>query len=481
MVILKERATRKDYDAVVIGAGPNGISAAIVLAQTGASVLLVEGRDTVGGGCRTAEFTLPGFRHDVCSSVYPLGAGSPFFRTLPLQNFGLEWIHPEVAYAHPLVDGEAVAVWRSVERTAENMGTDAGAYRKLMDFLVSDWDFVCDLFLRPWKLALHPLAMARFGLMALNPAAAFARMTFESERAQSAFAGVAAHSSLKLEDPASASFGLVLALTAHAVGWPMPKGGAQSLVDALAKYYQSLGGEIVTDCLVQSLNDLPPSRYIFCDLTPRQVLTIAGDSLAGFYRRQLESYKYGCGIFKVDWALDAPVPWQSNVCRQAGTLHLGGTLEEIAQSERVIWHGQASERPYVLAVQSSLFDQSRAPEGKHTFWAYCHVPYAYSFDMTDRIESQIERFAPGFKQIILKRHTMGPLDYGRYNPNMAGGDINGGALTLDQLFTRPVLRPVPFSTARKGMYICSSSTPPGGGVHGMCGYYAAHAALRGLS
>lgn len=478
---IKERAGQKNYDAVVIGAGPNGLSAAIVLAQRGASVLVLEGRDTVGGGCRTAEYTLPGFKHDICSSVYPLGAGSPFFRTLPLDKFGLEWIHPEVAYAHPLDGGDAVAVWRSVERTAENMGRDAEAYRNLMDFLVPDWDYVCDLLRNPWRLALHPLAMARFGLMALNPTIGFARMTFETARAQAAFAGVAAHSSLKLEEPASASFGLVLGLTAHAVGWPMPKGGAQNLVDALAGYLQSLGGEILTGAMVESLNDMPPSKYIFCDLTPKQILKLAGDSLKGFYRKQLESYKYGCGVFKVDWALDAPVPWQSDICRKAGTLHLGGGMEEIALSERLIWRGQASERPYVLAVQNSLFDASRAPPGKHTLWTYCHVPNAYARDITDRIEAQVERFAPGFKETVIGKHTMSPVDYEMYNPNMIGGDINGGALSLDQLFTRPVLRAIPFSTARKGLYICSSSSPPGGGVHGMCGYYAAHVALRGLS
>jgi phytoene dehydrogenase-like protein len=467
------------YDAIVIGSGPNGLAAAITLAQAGCSTLLLEAKATVGGGLRSAELTLPGFVHDVCSAIHPLGVGSPFFRRLPLAEYGLEWIYPPAPLAHPLDEDTAVVLEQSVEATSTKLGQDATAYRKLMAPLVADWDKLASDLLGPFPFPpCHPLALARFGLSAIRSARSLAESRFQGKHARALFAGLAAHSIMPLEKPPTASFGLVLGILGHALGWPLPKGGSQCIADALAAYFQSLGGEIVTNNPVEVVDKLPPSRLVMFDVTPRQFLHLAGDRLPPGYRRQLEKYRYGPGVFKVDWALDGPIPWRAEACARAGTVHVGGTLAEVAASERAMWQGPPAEKPFVLVVQQSLFDPTRAPAGKHTVWAYCHVPNGSTFDMTERIEAQIERFAPGFRERIIARSVMPPAQMEQYNPNYIGGDINGGVQDFWQLFTRPVPRWIPYSTPIRGFYLCSSSTPPGGGVHGMCGYHAAKAALR---
>jgi phytoene dehydrogenase-like protein len=428
--------------------------------------------------------TLPGFVSDICSAIHPLGAGSPFFRTLHLGDFGLEWIHPPLALAHPLDDGTAAVLARSIDVTAASLGEDGEAYRRLLSPLVASWDAIADGVLgplRPGHQVLHPirsLALARFGLSAIRSARALAESRFRGTRARALFAGLASHSMLPLQQPPSAAFGLVLGTLAHAIGWPFPRGGSQRIADALTACLQSFGGELVTGAPVTSLDDLPPARAVLCDVTPRQLLTMAGERLPAGYRQRLAHYRYGPGVFKLDYALDGPIPWTAEACTRAGTVHLGGTLEEIAASELSVWRGVPPERPFVLVAQQSLFDATRAPLGKQVAWVYCHVPNGSTFDMTERIEAQIERFVPGFRGHILARRITSPADLERYDANYVGGDINGGVQDLRQLFTRPVARPVPYSTPTRGLYICSSSTPPGGGVHGMCGYYAAQAALR---
>jgi phytoene dehydrogenase-like protein len=469
------------YDAVVVGSGPNGLAAAITLGRQGLSVLLLEAKETIGGGMRTLELTIPGFKHDVCSAIHPLGKGSPFFRTLGLEESGLEWIQPDIPMAHPLDDGSAATMCRSVEETAATLGRDGRAYQRLMAPLVADWDKIAREFLGPLRPPRHPLAMARFGLPAIQSAKGLAESRFQTQHAQALFAGSAAHAILPLEQTATAAFGLMLAILGHAVGWPIPKGGSQEIANGMASYLETLGCRIETGVEVKTLDQLPPAQVTLMDVTPRQLLSIAGDQLPNGYRRRLEGYRYGPGIFKMDWALDGPIPWTAEACHRAGTVHLGGTLEEIAQSERQIWRGKHPDRPYVIVTQSSQFDETRAPEGKHTAWAYCHVPHGSEEDMTERVESQIERFAPGFADQILARHRMNTRDLHQYNGNYIGGDINGGVQDLRQLFTRPVVKLDPYSTPVPGLYICSSSTPPGGGVHGMCGYHAARSALRYFS
>ncbi len=473
---------RSSYDAVVIGSGPNGLCAGIALAQAGCSVLLVEAKDTLGGGVRSAELTLPGFVHDHCASIFPLSVASPFIRTLPLEKYGLEWVYSPLELVHPLDDGTAVGVERSLDATAEHLGVDGKAYRRLIQPLLDDWDrFVGDL-LGPLPLPPRGLATyARFSLRAIQTAQGLARRWFRGKRARAVFAGMAGHSQLSFDTPASASFGMVICALAHAVGWPFPKGGAQALSRALAAHFASLGGEVLTSFPVQRLEQLPLFRAALFDVAPRHLLKILGERLPSGYRRQLEHYRYGPGVFKLDYALDGPIPWKAELCRHSATLHLGGTLEEMAASEWAVAHGQHPEKPYVLLAQHTLFDACRAPQGQHTAWAYCHVPNGSDQDMTGRIEAQIERFAPGFHAHVLARSGLTAQGMETYNPNYVGGDISAGKQDIFQLFTRPAVRLDPYSTPLKDVFICSSSTPPGGGVHGMCGYYAAQSVLRRLS
>jgi phytoene dehydrogenase-like protein len=468
------------YDAVVVGSGPNGFAAAITLAKAGYKVALYEAKDTIGGGMRTKELTLSGFKHDVCSAIQPLGLASPFFRELPLEKFGLSWIQPDAPLAHPLED-KAVILEKSLEHTAASLGIDGEAYQFLFRGFVDNSDKLIESFLAPLiRIPQHPFLMARFGLYALRPCTMLANQLFKTKEAKALFAGLAAHAILPLEAPATAAFGLVLGMLGHAVGWPIPKGGSQTIADALAAYLKSLGGEIFVNHDIKNLNELPKAKAIFLDITPKQFLELAGEQLPSSYRNTLQRFRYGAGVFKIDYALSEAVPWKDKNCSRAGTVHLGGTLEEIALSEHEMSQGRHAERPYVLVAQQSLFDDSRAPKGKHTLWAYCHVPNGSSQDMTAQIENQLERFAPGFKDIVLARHTMNTQQMQAYNPNYLGGDINGGAADLLQLFKRPVLSVSPYRTPLKNVYLCSSSTPPGGGVHGMCGYYAAKTALKDL-
>jgi phytoene dehydrogenase-like protein len=441
-------------------------------------VLVREASERVGGGAGSEELTLPGFVHDVCSAVHPLAAGSPFFRTLPLADHGLEWVHPPLPLAHPLDDGPPALLQRSVDETATGLEADGAAYRSLVEPLVRSWPQLEGALLGPLlRVPRHPLALGRFALRGLRSARSLAS-GFDGESARALLAGLAAHSLRPLEAPGSAGFGLVLAVTGHSVGWPIPRGGAQRIADALTSYLRSLGGEIATGVPVASLEELRDTPLVLCDVSPRGLLRLAGDRLPPGYRRALERYRFGPGAFKLDWALSAPIPWRSPDCARAATVHLGGTLAEIAESERAPWNGRHAARPFVLLAQPSLFDDTRAPDGTHTAWAYCHVPNGSREDLTERVELQIERFAPGFRELILCRSVRDPAALERWNPNLAGGDISGGANTLRQLLARPVLRRVPYATPVPGLFLCSASTPPGGGVHGMCGYHAARAALR---
>ena len=467
-----------DYDAVVIGSGVNGLCAAITLAQAGRKVLIREGAATLGGSCRSAELTLPGFMHDVCATVQALAVVSPFIKSLPLKEHGLQLMQPQAAFAQPMDDGSAAVVYPSIDATAQTLQSDGPAWKRRMGSLLEQWDRLAPELLAPLHVPRHPVTMARFGFHAMRSAQGLARSWFRTPGAQALFAGAAAHATLPLEWPGTAAMGLVLALSAHAVGWPVARGGSQNLVNALASLFRSLGGIIEVNAPVGNVDEFKKDQVILCDITPRQLLRVAGHRFAETYRRRLQRYQYGPGSWKVDYALDGPIPWKSPQCGEAGTLHLGGTLEEIAAAERGAWKGEHAEKPYVLLVQSSLFDPTRAPAGKHTVWAYCHVPHGSNLDMTSRIESQIERFAPGFRDRILARHVMGPAALERHNPNLVGGDISGGAVHLGQLFTRPLARFDPYSTPVKGLYLCSASTPPGPGVHGMCGHFAARSALR---
>lgn len=467
-------------DAIVVGAGPNGLAAAVLLARSGLSVLVVEAKETIGGGARTRELTQPGFKHDICSAIHPMAVVSPFLKTLPLADFGLRWAYSPAAIAHPLDDGSAAVMQQSLERTAEGLGVDGPAYRRLMAPFVDHADELFEEILRPINpLTRHPLLLARFGLVGLRSAMSVASR-FRTPRARALFGGCAAHSFLPLEGAASASFGMALALAGHATGWPCAVGGSEEIVKALAAYFRTLGGEILTGFPVRSVSDLPESRAVIFDVTPRQLASIAESELPAGYLRRLRRFAYGPGVFKVDWALNGPIPWTAKECFQAATVHVGGTIEEIADHEKKSWNGDVDERPFVLVAQQSMFDSTRAPAGKHTGWAYCHVPNGSTRDMTGAIESQIERFAPGFRDLILARHTYNTAQYEEHNANFVGGDIAGGANHLTQFLTRPFPSFDPYSTPNPRLFIASSSTPPGGGVHGMCGYWAARSALRRL-
>lgn len=467
-------------DALVVGSGPNGLAAAIALAREGLSVKVVEARSEPGGGCRTAELTLPGFRHDMCAAVLPMAAVSPFLRALPLEQFGLEWIHPEVPLAHPLDGGRAAALWRDLDQTAAALpGSDGRAWKRRMGPLARDAEKLFPELLGPAPLfPRHPLALARFGLGALRSARGLALGDFATEEARALFAGVAAHSVLPLEKPLTAAVGLALITAGHAGGWPVVKGGSAGLIAAMAAYFRSLGGEIFCDTEVKDLRDLPPARAILFDTGPHALARIAASRLPEGYRRRLLRYRYGPAVFKLDLALDGPVPWTNPVCRKAGTVHAAGGLDEICESERACWENRAPERPCVLVAQQSACDSSRAPEGKHTLWAYAHVPNGYAGDATEPILAAIERFAPGFRDTILSIRVTTPRDFEAYNLNNVGGDVVGGVMDWRQLFTRPVARWNPHATPDPGVFICSSGTPPGGGVHGMCGWHASRVALR---
>ncbi len=472
------------YNSIVVGAGPNGLAAAIALAQAGQKVQVIEAEATAGGGCRSAELTLPGFIHDICSAVHPLGRSSPFFSQLPLERHGLRWIEPDAEFAHPLDDGAAM-VYRDPRATAERLGPDARAYLSLVGSVTRDWELIVRELVGPFRIPLGPrklLVSGRFGLRAMQPLTLLARR-FRTPAARAILAGCGAHSMLRLSEPLSGGVGLVLLAAAHAVGWPIAEGGSQRITDALAGHLSELGGEIVTGCRILSLDQLSDHRTALLDLTPRQILDLAGERLSrskggDWYLRQLRRYRYGMGVFKLDLALDGSIPWRHAEVLRAGTVHLGGTLEEIAAAEEEVSRGKIPERPFVLLSQPSLFDPSRAPAGKHTVWAYCHVPNGSPVDMTNRILGQIERFAPGFRSRILGMAKRRPADLERYNANFVGGDIGGGRADLGQFFTRPALRLDPYSTPDPGLFLCSSATPPGAGVHGLCGWYAARSVLR---
>ncbi len=469
---------RETFDAVVVGSGPNGLSAAVALAQGGASVLVLEAADQIGGGTRTAELTLPGFHHDVCSAVHTTGILSPFLRSLPLEEHGLRWILPNASVAHPLDDQPAVMMWRSVEETCAGLGADASSYRSLVEPFLDDTEGFFSDVLGPLGWPSHPATFVRFGLRAMWPATAFAKWNFQQTRAKALFAGCAAHSILPLDKLFTAALGVIFSIAGHAEPWPVAAGGSQAIPRALGSLLTALGGKCRTGVRVTSAADLPAARVYLFDTSPDQLASIARSVLPRGYLRRLGRYRYGPGAFKLDWALDGPIPWRDPNCLAASTVHLGGTLEEIAAGEAAMFHGKPSERPYVLLCQQSQLDPSRAPAGKQTGYAYCHVPGGSPVDMTEAIENQVERFAPGFKDRILARHTMNTGDFYRYNPNYVGGAITGGAADVFQLFTRPVARLDPYTTPNPRVFICSASTPPGGGVHGMCGYHAAQSALR---
>lgn len=465
-------------DAVVVGAGPNGLAAAIVLARAGMSVVVYEAASQAGGGLRTEELALRGYRHDVCASVHPLVAASPFFRTLPLADHGLSLAHPELPLAHPFDNGSAAVLERSVEATASRLGVDGRAYSRLMRPLVLHSEQLVAEVVGPIRMPRHPLIAARFGMHALRSASSLARRTFDGDPARALVAGLSAHAMLPLDGIATAGFGLVLGMLGHAVGWPFVRGGSQRLSEVMVTHLRSLGGEVITERRVDSVDDLPPARAVLLDLTPRQLVRVAGHRFPPGYRGRLEKFRYGAAAFKVDWALREPIPWTSPDCRRAGTVHLGGGFDEIRAAEADVGLGLHPARPFVLLTQPTLADVSRAPEGGHIAWAYCHVPNGSTVSMTERIEAQVERFAPGFRDVVVARHVAAPADLERRNPNDVGGDINGGSADIRQLFTRPMARLDPYATPDPQLFICSASTPPGGGVHGLCGMFAARSALR---
>ena len=467
-----------EFDAVVVGSGPNGLSAAILLAQHGLSVKVIEAKETIGGGTRTTELTEPGFLHDVCSAVHPTALSSPYLSTLPLEKFGLEWVHPTYPVAHLLEKGHAVIAQKSLMETLEHFGKDAKNYQNLFYDFVDNWDELRHDLFAPIRIPNRPLIMARFGWYGALSAKLLTDSLFDTTEAKAYFAGLAAHSIIPLDKAFTASFGLVLGISVHSVGWPIARTGSHSITRAMAAYFESLGGVIETERLVTSTYELPKGLPILFDLTPHQIVKIAEHKLPPFFKKRLLKYQYGPGAFKMDFALSEPIPWANEECKKAGTLHLGGSFEEIARSEQETWKGNHPEKPYVLLSQPSLFDKSRAPKGKHTLWAYCHVPNGSEKDCSEELIAQIERYAPGFRDTIITSHTISAPEFERYNPNYIGGDINGGAQIFKQLLGRPVFKWDPYKLPVKGLYICSSSTPPGGGVHGMSGYHAAKSALK---
>jgi phytoene dehydrogenase-like protein len=474
---LTDAGKNSNRRATVVGAGPNGLAAAIVLAQAGLRVDVFEAESVAGGAARTLELTLPGFRHDFGSAVHPLAVGSPFFATLPLGDHGLEWIHSPSALAHPLDDGTAVLLNRDFGEMGEALGRDAGSWRRLMEPFAQNWKILAPEVLAPVRiLSRHPFLLARFGLAALPPANTVANFCFRDARAKALFAGMAAHSFLSLDEPLSAGFGTLLGAAGHAVGWPIPRGGAQAITNALIGHLESLGGRVHTSSKIEKLSDA--RDVTLCDITPRQLLQMSDTNLDGAFRSKLENFRYGMAVFKVDYALSSAIPWTAKDCMRAATVHVGGTAEEISASEFEVRSGKHADRPFVLVAQPSLFDSSRAPEGKHTAWAYCHVPNGSTTDMLERIENQMERFAPGFRDCVLARRVFSPGALEGMDANLVGGDINGGAMDAGQFLFRPTVRH--YATSSPKLYLCSSSTPPGGGVHGMCGYHAANLALSRL-
>ncbi|MCC5914832.1 MAG: NAD(P)/FAD-dependent oxidoreductase [Balneolaceae bacterium] len=465
------------FDAIVVGTGPNGLAAAIRLAQEGLSVMVYEAASTPGGGMRTKELMQSGVRHDICSAIHPMGASSPYMKKLPLDQFGLEWIHPPVAAAHPFDDESAALLTPDLFETAFQLGEDEKIYRDIVSPIVQNWDHLTRDFLGPLSIPRHPLKLASFGLKGLQPSTLFKRH-FKTERAKGLLAGMAAHAILPLSSIATTAIGLVFFGAAHTNGWPIAKGGSQSIADAMVAYAESLGVRFEYSRPVRDINQLPPSTAVLFDLTPIQVANIAGSRLPGAYLNRLKRFRYGQGVFKIDYVLKEPVPWLDKNCLKSGTVHLGGTFSEIAESEKSMDSGTHPEKPFVLVAQQSLFDESRTPDDRHTLWAYCHVPSSSERDMTGAIEDQIERFAPGFRDVIEEKHTMNCFDFQKYNMNYIGGDINGGRQDITQLFSRPVSLFNPYDMPADGLYFCSSSTPPGGGVHGMCGYHAATRALK---
>lgn len=474
--MLKVKPQVPPADAIVVGSGPNGLAAAIRLAQAGLKVVVLEAAETPGGGVRSAEITLPGFIHDTCSSVYPMAFSSPYLSTLPLEKHGLQWVFPRAAAAHPFDDGTAALLHKSLTETAAGLGGDRAGYEALLGDLAARAEKLFGAALAPIRALKSPLLMASFGLRAMRSVRMIAHAYFKTEKARGMFAGIGGHAMVPLEKLTSAASALILATAAHAAGWPFVRGGSQNLTSALIAVLKSLGGEVMTEWPVASLDELPQTRLVLLDVTPRQLLRIAGDRVPGSYRRKLEKFRYGMGSFKIDWALSQPVPWKAPECRLAGTVHLGGSLDEIGESERRAWRGEIADRPYILFAQPSLFDSTRAPAGRHTAWGYCHVPNGYTGDMVDKIEQQVERFAPGFRDCVLARSVMGPKELENRNPNLIGGDLGAGAMTPTQLFLRPTTSL--YRTPLAGVYLCSASTPPGPGVHGMCGYFAAEMALR---
>ncbi len=469
---------QNEYDVVVVGAGPNGLAAAITMCQHGKSVLLVEARDTVGGGMRSANLTLPGFQHDVCAAVHPMGAVSPFFRSLPLSSLGVAWIHSPAPLAHPLDDGTAAILERSVDQTAASLGADRQHYLQMVRYLVAGWDKLIIDLLQPLHFPKDPVLFARFGKAAMQSIDRLVNHNFRTIPARALISGLSAHAMMPTRQTGSAAVSLIFTAAAHAAGWPIVKGGSQRIADALQNYLLNLGGQIITNYPVASLDDLPSANNIFLDVTPRQVAQIARKQLVPDYYQKMVQYPYGPGIFKIDWALSGPVPWKAEGCSRAATLHLGGTFEEIAESENSVWKGKTPAKPFLIFGQPSLFDPSLAPPGKHTAWAYCRVPNCSAHDMTEIIENQVERFAPGFKKQVLARHSMNTQEMEHYNSNNVGGDIGGGRQNPIMNLLRPAGRRRAYTLPVKGLYLCSASMPPGPGVHGMCGYHAAMQALK---